>query len=220
MWAVLRKFQLGEAFIKMIQILYANPSAMVNTNGLNSRPFPIFRGTRQGCGLSPSLFILSLELFTQHLRQNSVMSPIQIRQTSHTLSAFADDVLIYMTDIENSINSLLVAFEDFKQQSGFIINWTKSALMLLNEAAKKVKISSRIPVVTQIAYLGIQIHPSIQKIVKSNYERILKEVERDLANWTRLPASLQTRISVVKMNILSRVNFLSMMIPLSLSPDD
>lgn len=121
------KFQRCEAFIKMVQILYANPLAMVNTNGLDSRPFPIFHGTRQGSGLSPSLFILSLEPFTQHLQQNSVTSPIRIRQTSHTLSAFADDVLIYMTDLENSLNSLLAAFEDFKQQSGFKINWTKSA---------------------------------------------------------------------------------------------
>lgn len=122
LWAVLQKFQLGEAFIRMVQVLYANPLAMVSTNRLNSRPFPIFRGTRQGCGLSLGLFILSLEPFAQHLRQNSVMSPIRIRQTSHTLSAFADDILIYMTDIGSSINSLLVAFEDFKQRSRFKIN--------------------------------------------------------------------------------------------------
>lgn len=103
-----------------------------------------------------------------------------------------------------------MAFEDFKQQSGFKINWTKSALMLLNEAAKKAKISSQIPIVTQITYLGIQIHPSLQKIVKSNYERILKVVEHDLATWTRLPALLQTRVSVIKMNVLPDDSTLSL----------
>lgn len=80
-------------------------------------------------------------------------------------------------------------------------------------------ISSLIPVVTQITYLGIQIRPSLQEIVKSNYDKIFEEVECDLANWTRLPASLRTCISVIKMNVLPRVNFLSMMIPLSAFPD-
>ncbi len=52
--AVLRRFRLGDKFIKLVQILYTNPFAMDSTNGLNSSPFPIFHGTRQGCGLSPT----------------------------------------------------------------------------------------------------------------------------------------------------------------------
>lgn len=75
LWVVLQRFQLGGEFIKLVQVPYANPSAMVSTNGLNSNPFPIFHGMRQGCGLSPSLFILSLELLAQHLSQNLVTSP-------------------------------------------------------------------------------------------------------------------------------------------------
>ena len=39
-------------------------------------------------------------------------------------------------------------------------------------------------------------------------------MERDINIWNKLPASLQTRVAVVKMNILPRINFVSMMIPL------
>lgn len=63
--------------------------------------------------------------------------------------------------------------------------------------------------------LGNTNRSSLQKIVQSNYKKTLKEIERDLANRTRLPASLWTRISVIKMNVLPCINFLSMMIPLS-----
>ena len=66
LWVVLERFKLGKDFINMIRVLYTNPTAMVSTNGIHSCPFPIFCGTRQGCGLSPSLFILSLEPFAQH----------------------------------------------------------------------------------------------------------------------------------------------------------
>ena len=195
LWAVLEKFGLGKGFIDLIRVLYANPTAMVATNGLHSDPFPLFRGSRQGCGLSPSLFILSLEPLAQYLRQNRVAAPIKIGPTSHIISAFADDVLIYLTDIENSMTSLLSTFEEFRLLSGYKINWTKSALMPLNEAAKTLHLSHDIPIKKEITYLGIQIQPSLHSIVKSNYEKIFKEVERDIAIWTKLPASLQTRVA-------------------------
>ncbi len=85
---------------------------------------------------------------------------------------------------------------------GYKINWTKSALMPLNEPAKVVALSYDIPINTKITYLGIQIESSLHNMVKTNYENIFKEVERDIAIWTKLPASLHTRIACVKMNVL------------------
>lgn len=60
--------------------------------------------------------------------------------------------------------------------------------------------------------MGIEILPSLHNIVKTNYGNIFKEVERDIVVWTKLPASLHTRIASVKMNVLPRLNFVSMMI--------
>lgn len=76
LWTVLERFGLGKGFVDMIHVLYANPTAMMSTNGLHSNPFPIFRGTRQGCDLSPNLFVLSLEPLAQHLRENQLITPI------------------------------------------------------------------------------------------------------------------------------------------------
>uniref|UniRef100_A0A3Q1G4G3 Uncharacterized protein n=1 Tax=Acanthochromis polyacanthus TaxID=80966 RepID=A0A3Q1G4G3_9TELE len=146
----------------MIRALYAGPTTTVSTNGLHSSPFPIFRGTRQGCSLSPSLFILSLELLAQHLRENQVLVPIRIKTSLHVISAFTDDVLIYRI----SIRCCLFCPTTF-------------------------------PLNKEIMYLGIQIQPSLHNIVKMNYENIFKEVERDIAVWTKLPASLQTRIAMM-----------------------
>lgn len=44
LWAVLQKIQLNE-FIKLVEVLYANTSAMVTMKGPSSNPFPILRGT-------------------------------------------------------------------------------------------------------------------------------------------------------------------------------
>ncbi len=68
MWAVLQCFGFGEHFISMIKTLYHSPAAAsVIIGNIISPPFPLQRGTRQGCPLSPLLFCLSLEtLSTSH----------------------------------------------------------------------------------------------------------------------------------------------------------
>ncbi len=72
MWAVLQCF--GEHFISMIKTLYHSPAASVITGNIISPPFPLQRGTRQGCPLSPLLFCLSLEPLAQAIRKSEIWS--------------------------------------------------------------------------------------------------------------------------------------------------
>lgn len=59
--AVLKRFGFGEAFRNWIQILYSSPMSTVKTNGLLSAYFPLYKGMRQGCCLSPFLFSMAIE---------------------------------------------------------------------------------------------------------------------------------------------------------------
>ena len=52
-------------------------------------------------------------------------------------------------------------------------------------------------------------------MVQDNYETILSNVQRVLTRWTALPASLWSRIAVVKMNIVPHVNFFKFNDPLT-----
>lgn len=53
LFSALHKFGFGPKFISWIQILYSSPKASVITNTVRSKYFPLSRGTRQGCPLSP-----------------------------------------------------------------------------------------------------------------------------------------------------------------------
>lgn len=205
----------GKGFIHMIRVLYSNPSAMVLTGQLSSTLFPVTRSSRQGHPLSLALFALSLEPLTQMIRQSSSIRPISVCDTQHHVSLYADDVLVFMEKPLQSIPNLLSICEEFSCLSGFKINWTKSALLPLNDSAKRLQFSPGIPFVQDFKYLGIQIFPSLNRTVTHNYIQTLNIVKADLDRWISLPNSLRACVSILKMNILPRINFISSMIPLS-----
>ncbi len=78
LWASLDVFGLGSKFIEMTKVLYSNPSAMVYTGNICPTQFPILRGTRQGCPLSPLLSALSLEPLAQKIGQHPSVIPFTL----------------------------------------------------------------------------------------------------------------------------------------------
>lgn len=216
LWSVLEVFGLGTNFINMIKVLYRNPTASVITNGLHSSPFNLGRGTRQGCPLSPMLFALSLEPLAQLIRQEDICS-FSVKSHKQCISLYADDILLFISDLQTSFPLILNVFGKFSLFSGYKINWDKSSILPLNSIAKLsyyIKLSYNIPIRNSITYLGIAVQSSLQTIPDANYLQVLSRVEQDLRVWTSMPLSLHARIASVKMNILPQINFLSSMIPL------
>lgn len=147
LWEVLQRFQLGSNFIKLIRLLYNNPSAMINTNGIISTKVTLSHSCRQGCPLSPFLFVLSLESLAQKIRQHLYITPITSNNTTQSISLYADDILLYFDKAPSSVPPILDTFEEFSSLSGYKINLTKSALFPLNPEFDPSSLPQHIPVV-------------------------------------------------------------------------
>lgn len=63
-------------FITTLQTIYLSPTARIKLNGAMSSPFYISRGTREGCPLSPLLFMLAIESLVEALRLSTRYSGI------------------------------------------------------------------------------------------------------------------------------------------------
>lgn len=198
----------------MIKVLYSNPTTVVTVNNILSTSFPICRGSRQGCPLSPLLFVLSLEPLAQSIRQHLLLEPITVCNTRHHISLFADDILLYVKNAPLAVTHILEKFAQFSALSGYKINWTKSQLMPLNSSFKSSSLSVIIPVVHSFKYLGVDIHPTLLSISTKNFQHVYKCVEEDMERWTKLPISMSARVSIIKMDVLPRINFISSMVPL------
>lgn len=85
-------------------------------------------------------------------------------------------------------------------------------LLPLNNIAKTVDPLRSIPIVQHFRYLGLNIFPSVTKIVSDNYITTLNTMLVDLVRWAVIPQSIQAQFSVINMNIMPRINFCSSML--------
>ncbi len=69
----------------------------VSNNGYLSDFFPISRGVRQGCPLSPYLFIIAIEILSQSIKNENEIKGVQMYNIELKNTMFADDAT-FMTD--------------------------------------------------------------------------------------------------------------------------
>ena len=90
-WPFIRKmlsyFGFGANIIQwLINLFYCAPESCISNNGWTSAFFNIQRGVRQGCPLSPYLFVLLVEMLAKEIRKNRNINGILINDEEIRLS--------------------------------------------------------------------------------------------------------------------------------------
>ena len=121
-WSFISKtfevFKFGCNFKKWFSVIYNNIQSAVMNGGHMTEYFEITRGVRQGCPLSPSLFILTVELLALKIRQSPNCRGIRLPNGNEArTSQFADDTAI-ITNNSESLKAHLQTIEVFGAISG------------------------------------------------------------------------------------------------------
>ena len=72
--------------IKWIDICYNNIESCVINNGWSTDFFKLERGVRQGCSLSPYLFVLGVEILAEKIRENETIKGITVSENDDPYS--------------------------------------------------------------------------------------------------------------------------------------
>ncbi|KAM8977104.1 adhesion G-protein coupled receptor G2 [Pelodytes ibericus] len=201
-----------------INALYNTPQARIRINGQLSEPVTLSNGTRQGCPLSPLLFVLSIEPLINAIRANPDISGIQVGPHHHKVTAYADDLLFTLTNPLITLPNLMRELDTYGALSNFKVNMEKSVALNINFPQDTVdSLASSFPfkwAATSFTYLGITVTADLQHLYTKNYIRILNVIKTDLAKWTTKHLSWFGKASVIKMNILPRLLYIIQTLPI------
>ena len=124
----LQKMDIEGTYLNIVKAIYDKPTANI-LNGEKLKAFPLRSGTRQGCPLSPLLFSIVLEVLATAIREENEKG-IQIGKAVVKLSLFADDMILYIENPEDSIRKLLELISEFSKVARYKINTQKSLAFL------------------------------------------------------------------------------------------
>jgi hypothetical protein len=115
-------------------ITSANLAILVN--GEASTFFRMGRGLRQGCPLSPLLFILAMEalsLLLKSTQSEGKITGLLVSRTNKILHLlFADDILILTKGTLQEWTEIKEILNIFCSATGLTINWNKSSFHFAN----------------------------------------------------------------------------------------
>lgn len=153
-------------------LLYNQPVATVHVNGTGSVPFPIERGTRQGCPLSPLLFALTLEYLACTIRSQPSIRGFRSTPADteeEKIFLYADDILLHISHPYTTIPALFKTIVEYGHHSGYKINWNKSTFYCPNNSQTDLFLPGELRVVQQgFKYLGIFVTPHPETCRKEN----------------------------------------------------
>ena len=154
LWRLLRHYGLPVKIVTIIRALYKGFSAQVVHNGQKTESLSMRTGVRQGCLLSPLLFLVTLDwvtktaFATRHGIQWSFMTSLEDLD-------FADDLALLSHRIQDTKDKTR-ALEDQGAKVGLKMNATKTKLMRSGtKRGDSVLIAEeRVEEVDEFTYLG------------------------------------------------------------------
>ncbi|KAJ6651805.1 hypothetical protein lerEdw1_016466 [Lerista edwardsae] len=128
LWAVLCARGVPEGYICLLQRLYKRATAVPTVEGWRGKPVPLASGLRQGCPLSPLLYVLALDLLLEAVRADGHIAGVLARGSGRRLKAVAhaDDAYVLLRHGEGELRALRELLAEYGAVSGAAVNTKKS----------------------------------------------------------------------------------------------
>lgn len=214
----LHKWGFGPNCLNLIRSLYSNPTEQVRLMGRYSTSFPIGRGTRQGCPLSPLLFAIAIETLAIAIRSNPDIKGVQCGEQEHKCALYADDLMLYVTSPLISVPGIYKTLNAFSAVSCLKVNMGKSTALNISvptSILSKLASTFDFPWAQKsIRYLGVNLTVDIRNLFKANYLPMLSKCRGELDKWAKCGPSWLGRVHAVKMTLLPRLLYLFRSLPI------
>lgn len=212
MRATLSAMGFGPSFITWVDLFYHRVQSSVNVNGYLSPFISLSRGVRQGCPLSPLLYVLVSEVLAVNIRSNPRIPGLCLPDSTvlSPISQYADDPSLICT-LDDSIKAVFETYALFEKASGAKLNQSKSKGLWLGSWSGR----SDPPVPldwtsVKIEVLGVFI--GVGNLEEANWRPLIDTVDRLLKSWRSRVLSFRGKALVINALALSRVWYVASLI--------
>ena len=208
----LQYFGFGPSLISWFQTFYKNIESCVLNNGWASCFIQLQRGVRQGCPLSPYLFILSAEILAKAIRSNKNIKGISVNNSEIKISQYADDTTFILNGTSESLSATLQTIETFGSMSGLRLNSKKTeALWIGSMVGNKEKLfpekNFKWPE-NKVKVLGVWLSIDPNITLNINYREKADKIKNILSNWKYRRLTLLGKIQVIKSLAASQLTYI------------
>ena len=193
----LKYFGLKNNIIKYIKYIYTDNSSFIVNNGNISKFFKLSRGLRQGCPLSPYLFIMAVEILAIMIRKNKNIIGINIGDKECKLNQYADDTFLATINSDKSVREIFMLINKFSLISGLTLNQDKTEVLHIGKGPVS-KIIDKAWLRKEVNSLGIKISLNNNECTENNYHDKLVKIENCLKVWKQRDLSIIGKIHIIK----------------------
>lgn len=198
-YETMKQFGFPQDFIDIIKLLYKDITSEIQINNTLTDCFSVTRGVRQGCSLSPGLFVLTLDPLLRRVDQEKRMRGFPLPGLGEIkISAFADDISLFIKD-ECSYQTFLQIFEEYAIISGARINQKKSKALRFGDFREESL--GEVQFVQAAKVLGLWFQPG--DISPKSWDEPLKKAAQVAENPRHQDLSLIEKAEVVKTKLCS-----------------
>jgi len=201
-------FGIPEKFINYIKIFYHEIQSCVLNNGSFSEFFMPERGVRQGCPLSPPLFVIGAEAAANWIRSNEKIRGIDGYNSKYTISQFADDTTLALYYSSETTKEVFNTMEGIRIVSGLKINKDKTEVLALGPMIpERGDIWMKKHLKDKIKILGITVCRNFTENADANYPQIIESMKNTIQLWNRRNLSIAGKNIILKTLVLSKLYY-------------
>ena len=191
LFEVLRKCNLGSHFEGWVRLLYMAPQSRLLVNQTLTTPFLVQRSVRQGCPLSPLLYVLCIEPLLELVRKDDSVQGLRIPGQEETMKvvAYADDTTFTPTK-ENDILQILHHFEIFEKACGAKNNLQKLGIMGLGQWRGKTNFPQGLQVKNELKITGILCSNNPHTYNTKQYNDILQHTDNTIKMYKHISKTI------------------------------
>lgn len=201
---VLVQMGFSRKWCNWLRFCYSTSSFSVLINGSSFGYFTSSRGVRQGCPVSPLLFIIAREGFSRFMdraHNQGLFSGFSVSPTSIDVNHlhYADDTILFLDDKREELHNLFSALHCFEFIAGLKVNALKTRLIAVgtvhNFSMWAEELGCSVDVLS-FMYLGMPLGAKSGSI--RIWDPIIEKFEARLSGWRRISLSKGGKLALLK----------------------